>query len=487
MTRRAPPRRSSQDSVAHGAAAGWVLPLRPRQRRRRISGWATNGKGGPPRNGSSPTASRSPTACGSTVGHRAAGARGPVYLTRGRRSDAAGAASTALEPPRAWRASPPRNPFGATGQWRLEATRRRLDGRPPRSWPPPTTTGPGGRRSRARAVAAELRPHWSDELRRRCGPPLERREGRPAPTTSRRASAPRASSVPLQQEVSRAGGQRAEGAGLRRSSVAAASSRSTRRRNVRGGRRAGSSATRTTLIPEGGDVMVYGDGGAGKTTLCLDLACHLAAGDDWLGIPVAAAVACCSSRTRPSAAVPRASSAQARRLGRLAARRPRPHRRGAVGDVHLRRRDRAAASSPATIPSTRSTSSSSARSPARHERRRHAAGGPRVPRASSTTSAAARGRRRRSCSSTTRTRAARSPAPGRAPATRCSTSSSRATGDSASTSRRPAGRASGTRPTLQLAWADGERFEVEEKARARRRRRSPSGSSTRSAPNSQWH
>ena len=41
------------------------------------------------------------------------------------------------------------------------------------------------------------------------------------------------------------------------------------------------------LIPEDGDVMVYGDGGAGKTTLCIDLACHLAAGDDWLGMPVA--------------------------------------------------------------------------------------------------------------------------------------------------------------------------------------------------------
>ena len=40
------------------------------------------------------------------------------------------------------------------------------------------------------------------------------------------------------------------------------------------------------LIPEGGDVMVYGDGGAGKTTLLFDLACHLAAGQDWLGIPV---------------------------------------------------------------------------------------------------------------------------------------------------------------------------------------------------------
>jgi putative DNA primase/helicase len=40
------------------------------------------------------------------------------------------------------------------------------------------------------------------------------------------------------------------------------------------------------LVPEGGDVMFYGDGGAGKTTLMIDLACHLAAGDDWLGIGI---------------------------------------------------------------------------------------------------------------------------------------------------------------------------------------------------------
>jgi putative DNA primase/helicase len=40
------------------------------------------------------------------------------------------------------------------------------------------------------------------------------------------------------------------------------------------------------IFPEDGDVMVYGDGGAGKTTLLIDGACHLAAGDEWLGIPV---------------------------------------------------------------------------------------------------------------------------------------------------------------------------------------------------------
>jgi hypothetical protein len=40
------------------------------------------------------------------------------------------------------------------------------------------------------------------------------------------------------------------------------------------------------VIPEGGDAMIYGDGGVGKTTLSIDFAFHLAAGDDWLGIPV---------------------------------------------------------------------------------------------------------------------------------------------------------------------------------------------------------
>jgi hypothetical protein len=40
------------------------------------------------------------------------------------------------------------------------------------------------------------------------------------------------------------------------------------------------------LIPENGDVMVYGDGGSGKTTLMHDAACHLGAGQGWLGIPV---------------------------------------------------------------------------------------------------------------------------------------------------------------------------------------------------------
>ena len=45
--------------------------------------------------------------------------------------------------------------------------------------------------------------------------------------------------------------------------------------------------TDDVLIPSAGDVLVYGDGGAGKTTLPVDLAVHLAAGDEWLGIPIA--------------------------------------------------------------------------------------------------------------------------------------------------------------------------------------------------------
>ena len=44
------------------------------------------------------------------------------------------------------------------------------------------------------------------------------------------------------------------------------------------------------VLARGGDAMLYGDGGAGKTTLLLDLGCHLAAGDDWLGVVVPAPV-----------------------------------------------------------------------------------------------------------------------------------------------------------------------------------------------------
>jgi hypothetical protein len=40
------------------------------------------------------------------------------------------------------------------------------------------------------------------------------------------------------------------------------------------------------LIAEDGDVMVFGAGGSGKTTFVLDGACHLGAGQDWIGLPV---------------------------------------------------------------------------------------------------------------------------------------------------------------------------------------------------------
>lgn len=40
------------------------------------------------------------------------------------------------------------------------------------------------------------------------------------------------------------------------------------------------------LIGEDADVMIYGDGGVGKTSLAIDMAAHLAAGDLWIGIPV---------------------------------------------------------------------------------------------------------------------------------------------------------------------------------------------------------
>jgi hypothetical protein len=42
----------------------------------------------------------------------------------------------------------------------------------------------------------------------------------------------------------------------------------------------------SNLVSRGGTVVVYGDGGAGKTTLVLDGAFHLCAGVEWLGLPV---------------------------------------------------------------------------------------------------------------------------------------------------------------------------------------------------------
>src|SRR5215218_4014198 len=41
-----------------------------------------------------------------------------------------------------------------------------------------------------------------------------------------------------------------------------------------------------TVLSAGGALVFYGDGGAGKTTLEVDLIFHLAGADSWLGLPV---------------------------------------------------------------------------------------------------------------------------------------------------------------------------------------------------------
>lgn len=41
-----------------------------------------------------------------------------------------------------------------------------------------------------------------------------------------------------------------------------------------------------TLLPADGMLLMYGDGGAGKTTLTIDAVSHLAAGESWLGVDV---------------------------------------------------------------------------------------------------------------------------------------------------------------------------------------------------------
>lgn len=44
-----------------------------------------------------------------------------------------------------------------------------------------------------------------------------------------------------------------------------------------------------TLLPADGLLLMYGDGGAGKTTLSIDALAHLAAGQDWLGVAITTA------------------------------------------------------------------------------------------------------------------------------------------------------------------------------------------------------
>jgi hypothetical protein len=43
---------------------------------------------------------------------------------------------------------------------------------------------------------------------------------------------------------------------------------------------------RETVLPAAGILIAYGDGGAGKTTLTIDAAAHLASGTSWLGFDV---------------------------------------------------------------------------------------------------------------------------------------------------------------------------------------------------------
>jgi hypothetical protein len=43
---------------------------------------------------------------------------------------------------------------------------------------------------------------------------------------------------------------------------------------------------RNAVLPAGGLLLMYGDGGAGKTTATLDATAHMAAGTPWLGLPV---------------------------------------------------------------------------------------------------------------------------------------------------------------------------------------------------------
>jgi AAA domain len=92
------------------------------------------------------------------------------------------------------------------------------------------------------------------------------------------------------------------------------------------------------LIPAGGDVMFYGDGGAGKTTLAIDLACHLAAGDAWLGVPVARPVNILLIKNEGPRPHFGQAAPEARKLGRIVTRRPDQRARRALVVAHARRR-----------------------------------------------------------------------------------------------------------------------------------------------------
>ena len=70
------------------------------------------------------------------------------------------------------------------------------------------------------------------------------------------------------------------------------------------------------FLAAGSLLMVYGADGSGKSTWTIDGIVHLAAGEDWLGIPVPRPVRCCVDRERGAAgAVPAEARREARRLG----------------------------------------------------------------------------------------------------------------------------------------------------------------------------
>ena len=207
------------------------------------------------------------------------------------------------------------------------------------------------------------------------------------------------------------------------------------------------------LIPEGGDVMFYGDGGAGKTTLAIDLAFHLAAGDDWLGFPVASPVRVLLIENEgPRPLFRKKLRAQARRLGRLAARRPPARARAALGRF--------------SFADARLARAARRDDPRARDRRRHRRAGHRSGMDEAGTLQEVRdfmalvdevrelpARRVAFVLSTTRTRAARSPAPGRASTTRSCTSSARARHASGCYVQKARWSSPHHETTLQLAWA----------------------------------
>lgn len=94
-----------------------------------------------------------------------------------------------------------------------------------------------------------------------------------------------------------------------------------------------------TVLAVGGDMLVYGAGGAGKTTWTIDGVAHLAAGVSWIGIDVPAPLTITVIENEGAAReVPREVRPENRRVERPAVHPSRPRARGTLGTLHLRRR-----------------------------------------------------------------------------------------------------------------------------------------------------